>query len=110
MKFKILVKLIEKLLGVADDAEGPRADVFLPDKLLALSVSAAVFMLHSILQYGLLSAVLWASSSEFLLCFPGKISAFTSFPKNSLNTQHCSEKHIHILFPIFRASEKIMIL
>ena len=45
MKFKLLVKLIEKLLGVADDGEGPRADVFLPDKLLAMSL---VFILVGI--------------------------------------------------------------
>ena len=45
MKFKILVKLVEKLLGVADDGEGPRADVFLPDKLLAMSLG---FMLLGI--------------------------------------------------------------
>ena len=45
MKFKLLVKLIEKLLGVADDGEDPRADVFLPDKLLAMSL---VFILVGI--------------------------------------------------------------
>ena len=45
MKFKLLVKLIEKLLGVAGDGEGPRADVFLPDKLLAMSLG---FMLLGI--------------------------------------------------------------
>ena len=45
MKFKLLVKLIEKLLGVAGDGEDPRADVFLPDKLLAMSLG---FMLLGI--------------------------------------------------------------
>lgn len=37
MKLKILAKLIEKILGVADNGDGPRADMFLPDRLLAMA-------------------------------------------------------------------------
>ena len=64
MKFKILVKLIEKLLGVAGDGEGPRADVFLPDKLLAMSLG---FMLLGI-GCGLLmtTAVTFARQKHYL--------------------------------------------
>ena len=38
MKLKLLVKLIEKLLGMADKGDGPRADMYLPDKLLAMAL------------------------------------------------------------------------
>ena len=38
MKLKLLVKLIEKLLGMADRGDGPRADMYLPDKLLAMAL------------------------------------------------------------------------
>ena len=37
MKLKILAKIIEKILGVADNGDGPRADMFLPDRLLAMA-------------------------------------------------------------------------
>lgn len=37
MKLKILAKLVEKILGVADNGDGPRADMFLPDRLLAMA-------------------------------------------------------------------------
>ena len=37
MKLKILAKFIEKILGVADSGEGPRADMCLPDRLLAMA-------------------------------------------------------------------------
>ena len=38
MKLKILVRIIEKLLGMSDSGEGPRADMFLPDRLLAMAL------------------------------------------------------------------------
>ena len=38
MKLKIIVKVIEKLLGMADSSEGHRADMFMPDRLLAMSL------------------------------------------------------------------------
>ena len=38
MKLKILVKIVEKLLGMADRGEEPRADMFLPDRLLAMAI------------------------------------------------------------------------
>jgi hypothetical protein len=38
MKLKILVKLIEKLLGVTVSDDQPRADMFLPERLLAMAV------------------------------------------------------------------------
>ena len=38
MKLKILVKIIEKLFGMTDGGDGERADMYLPDKLLAMSL------------------------------------------------------------------------
>jgi len=38
MKLKILVKVLEKLLGIADHGDEPRADMYLPNRLLALAI------------------------------------------------------------------------
>ena len=38
MKLKILVKIVEKLLGMTDSGDEPRADMFLPERLLAMSI------------------------------------------------------------------------
>ena len=38
MKLKILVKIIEKLLGMTNSGDEPRADMFLPDRLLAMAL------------------------------------------------------------------------
>lgn len=38
MKLKILVKITEKLLGMTDNGDKPRADMFLPDRLLAMAL------------------------------------------------------------------------
>ena len=37
MKLKILVKIIEKLFGMIPEDDQPRADMFLPDRLLAMA-------------------------------------------------------------------------
>ena len=38
MKLKLLVKLVERLLGMADHGDEPRADMYLPDRLLAMAL------------------------------------------------------------------------
>lgn len=38
MKLKILVKIVEKLLGMTCNDDEPRADMFLPDRLLAIAM------------------------------------------------------------------------
>ncbi len=38
MKLKILVKIIETLFGIVNNEEGYRADMFLPDRLLAMAL------------------------------------------------------------------------
>ena len=38
MKLKIIVKIVEKLLGMTNNDNEPRADMFLPDRLLAFAL------------------------------------------------------------------------
>lgn len=38
MKLKIIVKIVEKLLGVTASDDEPRADMYLPERLLAMSI------------------------------------------------------------------------
>ena len=65
MKLKILVKIIEKLFGIADSGEGPRADMYLPDRLLVMGV---VFLALGV-AFGIFAAirlVLWAAACAVL--------------------------------------------
>jgi len=41
MKFRVLVKMIEALLHMPDHGDKPRADMYLPDRLLALGIALA---------------------------------------------------------------------
>ena len=45
MKLRLLVLLIEKLFGIVSDQDRNRADMYLPDKLLAM---ALVFLLGGV--------------------------------------------------------------
>lgn len=58
MKLKILVKVIEKLLGTAYSEDEPRADMYLPERLLAM---ALVFLAGGTACgiYGVISAAVW---------------------------------------------------
>ena len=38
MKVKLIVFVMEKILGLTGDGDGPRADMYLPNKLLAMSI------------------------------------------------------------------------
>ena len=38
MKLRIIVKAVEKLFGMAEISEGHRADMYMPDRLLAMSI------------------------------------------------------------------------
>lgn len=40
MKLKILVKIVEKLLGMTNSGDAPRADMYLPERLLAMVLVA----------------------------------------------------------------------
>lgn len=77
MKLKILVKIIEKLLGMTDSDEGPRADMFLPDRLLAMAavfigggIACAVFAIFKFEIWAVVGAVLGIVLGVFaLLCW-----------------------------------------
>ena len=58
MKFRIIVKAVEKLLGMAETSEGHRADMFLPDRLLALSIVLIAGGLASIVL-AIINSVNW---------------------------------------------------
>lgn len=61
MKLKILVKIVEKLFGMADSGDEPRADMFLPDRLLAMSVvflgAGIACALFSLFKFSILAVV-----------------------------------------------------
>ncbi len=59
MKLKILVKIIEKLFGMVPKDDQPRADMYLPDRLLAM---ALVFLAGGIacVIFAILKFAIWA--------------------------------------------------
>jgi hypothetical protein len=65
MKLKLLVKIVEKLLGMADRGEEPRADMYMPDKLLTM---ALVFLSGgtACAIFAVLSFAIWAVVCAFL--------------------------------------------
>lgn len=42
MKLKLIVKIVEKLLGMTSSEDAPRADMYLPERLLAMALVALV--------------------------------------------------------------------
>ncbi len=70
MKLKILVKLIEKLFGIVADDDQPRADMFLPDRLLALAfvliAGGAVFAVIAVFEF-----TIWAIVCSAFCIVPG---------------------------------------
>ena len=64
MKLKILVKIIEKIFGMANHGDGSRADMYLPERLLAMSL---VFLAGGIAcgVYAAISFATWA-----MVCAP----------------------------------------
>ena len=77
MKLKILVKIVEKLLGMADRGEEPRADTFLPDRLLAMAIillaggsACALFAIFRFTTWAVVCALLGIVIGIFaLLCW-----------------------------------------
>lgn len=59
MKLKILVKIVEKILGMSSSGDAPRADMYLPERLLAM---ALVFLVGGIAcgVYAIFSPATWA--------------------------------------------------
>ena len=74
MKLRILVKIIEKILGVAHSGDGPRADMYLPDKLLAFALvllaggtAFAAFAIYQFAVWAVVGAVLCLVLGVFAL-------------------------------------------
>lgn len=59
MKLKLLVKAIEKLLGITNHDDQPRADMYLPDKLLALAIVLLAGGIAFVI-FALVRLALWA--------------------------------------------------
>lgn len=65
MKLKILVKIVEKILGMSPSGNAPRADMYLPERLLAMALiglgggtACAVFAVMSHATWAIVCAVL----------------------------------------------------
>ena len=77
MKLKLLVKIVEKILGMTDSGDAPRADMFLPARLLAMAlvllaagVALAVFTIISFSAGATVAAVICIVLGIFaLLCW-----------------------------------------
>ncbi len=72
MKLKILVKIVEKLLGMTDSGDEPRADMFLPDRLLAMSIVFLAGVIVSIVL-AITNSVTWVLG--VVICFAFGIAA-----------------------------------
>lgn len=60
MKLKIVVRIFEKLLGMTSSEDGPRADLYLPERLLAMGlVFIAVGIACTV--FAIVSFALWAA-------------------------------------------------
>ncbi len=82
MKLKILVKIVEKLLGMTDSGEEPRADMFLPDRLLAMSI---VFLAGGIVSIALaiISSITWVLG--IVICFAFGIASLLCWKNQSIH-------------------------
>ncbi len=71
MKLKILVNIIEKLFGIVADEDQPRADMFLPDRLLAIAfvliAGSAVLVVIAIFEFTIWAIV--CSVLGIVLCW-----------------------------------------
>ena len=81
MKLKILVKIVEKLLGMTDSCDEPRADMFLPDRLLAMSI---VFLAGGIVSIALaiINSITWVLG--VVICFAFGIAALLCWKNQSI--------------------------
>lgn len=82
MKLKILVKIIEKLFGIVNNGDEPRADMFLPDRLLAMSVIFVVGGLVSLIL-AITSSLTWLIG--VIICFAFGIAALLCWKNQSIH-------------------------
>ena len=82
MKLKLLVKIAEKLLGMANCGEESRADMFLPDRLLIMSI---VFLAGGIASIVLafMNSVTWVFGAA--ICFALGIAALLCWKNQSIH-------------------------
>ncbi len=77
MKLKILLRLIEKILGVEYNEGEPRADMYLPDRLLimgliflVMGVGCAVYIIFDFIVWVMIAAVVLLELGVFaILCW-----------------------------------------
>lgn len=77
MKLKILVKIVEKILGMTSSDDAPRADMYLPERLLAMALVAlaggtacGIYAIFSVATWAIVCAVLGLALSVLaLLCW-----------------------------------------
>lgn len=77
MKLKLIVKLVEKLLGAGNNGDEPRGDMFLPERLLAMALvflaggtACAVFAIFTHAAWTIVCAVLGIGMGVIaLLCW-----------------------------------------
>jgi len=82
MKLKVLVKIVEKLLGMTDSGEEPRADMLLPDRLLAMTL---VFLAGGIvcIILAFTNSVIWLLG--VVICFAFGIAALLCWKNQSIH-------------------------
>lgn len=68
MKLKVLVKIVEKLLGMTGTGDEPRADMYLPDRLLAMALVFIAGGIVSILL-AILKSATWVIGVAICLVF-----------------------------------------
>ncbi len=94
MKLKILVKIIEKLFGITDRGDKPRADMFLPDRLLAMAlvflacgISCAIYAIFNFAVWAIVCAVFGIVLGIFaLLCWKNQTIHIVSNEQFSYTT------------------------
>lgn len=108
MKLKILVKLVELILGETCSSDTPRADMYLPERLFAMCLVSfaggtafAIWAVITHTPWTIAAAVIGIGMGiASLLCW--KIRPSMSFLTKSLPTPPCSVIPEPIGFPIFR--------
>lgn len=58
MKLKFLTFIITKILGMPEPGEKPRADMFLPDWILAFGIALAIFAVGGVIVYIIIGEIL----------------------------------------------------
>lgn len=106
MKLKLIVKLGELILGKAYSEDEPRADMYLPIRLLSfalvLFVGGIAVGVYAVIALSIAAAVAAADASfwGYWLCCAGKTSRSACFRMIPLNTRPFSGTKGNTAFPI----------